>query len=80
MSSNVDDRFCNEQLYRETAEELNVNIELVKDIVNVQSEFTKDTIKKGAFESIRYVYLGGIKAKHSKVQRLNEAMGKDFNK
>ena len=76
----LDSRFCNEEIYRETSEDLKVDLELVKNIVNVQSEFTKDTIKRGAFESIRYVYLGIIKAKHNKVQRINEAMGKDYDK
>lgn len=73
------DKYCNEELYRETADELDVHIDLVKDVVNVQSEFTKKIIKKGFFESIRYVYLGAIKPRHKKIQKMNDMQGKQFN-
>lgn len=67
---------CNDKLYQEVAKELNLPENLVKEVVHAQSLFTHKTIKKGAFESIRYVYLGKIAAKLRKIQKLNDIMGK----
>jgi len=71
-------QYCNDELYKETARECKVSEELVEDIASIQSEFTKNKIKKGAFESIRYVYLGAIKARHRKIQQMNDAQGKEL--
>ncbi len=67
---NQNKRYCNEQVYYEVAENLEVPEQLVKDIFNAQSEFTAKIIKRGAFESVTFVYLGKIKAKLRAVSKI----------
>lgn len=67
---------CNDILYKEVSQELGVSEVLVREIVQVQSEFTKMIIQRGEFEAIRYVYLGKIEANYRKVQHINDRLGK----
>ncbi len=80
----MEQKICNDELYEEVANELkgkysflqDISSDTVREIVNTQSLFTVKTIKKGAFESVRYVYLGKIAARLRKVQKINEQRGK----
>lgn len=62
-------KFINEELYEETAEELGVEVELVREVVSANAEFTAKVIHQGAFESVIYPFLGKIKAKLRGVQK-----------
>jgi len=69
-NNNKDKRFCNEEIYEEVSEELQVDINLVREISKAHSEFARQIIETGAFESIILPYLGKIKAQTRKVQRM----------
>lgn len=66
---NENRKIVNEQLYEETAEELGIDIELVKEVVSANAEFTARVIHQGAFESVIYPFLGKVKAKLRGVQK-----------
>lgn len=66
---NSNRKYCNEDIYDEVSEELKVNINLVKEVVSANSEYTVSIIHQGAFESVIYPYLGKIKAKLRSIQR-----------
>ncbi len=68
-NANKERKFCNTELYDEVAEELGVDINLVKEVVSANSTFIKETIERGAFESVIMPYLGKIKAKLRSVQK-----------
>lgn len=69
------EKVCNNELYLEVSKELELNEGLIKDIIQAQSQFTKMIMERGAFEGVRYVYLGKICAKLKKVQMMNHVMG-----
>lgn len=69
----MEQKICNDELYEEVAKELNISIAMVKEIVNIQSIFTVNTIKKGEFSAIRYVYLGKIFANEGKIKNIEKA-------
>lgn len=77
---NRDRKIANEEIYEEIAEELNIPIELVKEVHNAHSDFTIKIIITGAFESIIYPYLGKIKAKLRSVQKVTNMLGKKKTK
>lgn len=62
-------KYCNEEIYEEVSEELKINIDLVKEVISANSEYTVRVIHQGAFESVIYPYLGKIKAKLRSIQR-----------
>ncbi len=68
----TNDDTCNEELYNEVAEKLNISPELVKDIVNAQSLTTVKNMKN--LENTRYVYLGAIKFNKGKFLKLNSKL------
>jgi len=65
-----DKRFCNEEIYEEVSEELQVDINLVHEVAKAHSEFSKMIIETGAFENITLPYLGKLKAKLKSVQKM----------
>jgi hypothetical protein len=65
-----DKRFCNEEIYEEVSEELQLPIDLVKEVGQAHSEFSKMIIETGAFENITLPYLGKLKAKLRSVQKM----------
>lgn len=69
------EKICNKELYEEVAKELKEPESVIRDVVKAQSDFTFDVMDRGDFENITYVYLGKVKAKLSKIQKLNEARG-----
>ncbi len=69
-NNELDKRFCNEEIYEEVSEELRVPIDLVREISKAHSEFARQTIEVGAFESIILPYLGKLKAKLKSVQKM----------
>lgn len=69
-NNNKDKRFCNEEIYEEVSEELQLDISLIKEVAKAHSEFARVTIETGAFESIILPYLGKLKAKLKSVQKM----------
>ena len=64
MSEHLDREPVNKELLERTAREMGLPIKTVKDIVvNGQSKFTAHIMKAGAFESVRWPYIGVFKAK-----------------
>lgn len=61
-------KFCNVVITEETAEELNVSLELVKEIIQANQEFSRKTIERGAYENVTLPYLGKLKARHKAIQ------------
>ena len=67
--------YCNTLILKEVAAELGLPIEVVKEIVSVQTEYTKQTIEQGTYDSIRWPYLGIFKSKPKEVMMLNHLAG-----
>lgn len=66
----MEQKICNEELYDEVSRELDIHKDIVKEVIHTQSIFTLNTIKRGLFESIRYVYLGKITIKLGKLKSM----------
>lgn len=66
---------CNQIILREVASELGLPLETVKDIVNFQSEYTKEVMESNSFDSVRWPYLGVFKSKPKEVQMINHLRG-----
>lgn len=62
--------FCNEDVIREVAEELNIHPSIVKDIADAQSKHSLRIMKAGGMQAIIYVYLGKFKVNAKKVQKM----------
>lgn len=62
---NANKTFCNDLLYQKVSEELNIDINLVKDIVNVQSLTAVENVTNGP-ANIIFKSLGKIKVKYWK--------------
>lgn len=60
---------CNDEIYEEVSEEFEIDINLVKEVIEANSKFTRKVIERGAFESVIFPYLGKIKAKLRSVQK-----------
>lgn len=66
----------NDELYREVAENMDLPVKVVKDIiVNGQSKFTASIMSSGTFGSVRWPYLGVFKAKVKVANILNYMKG-----
>jgi len=65
-----DKRFCNEEIYEEVSEELQVDLSLVQEVAKAHTEFSRMIIETGAFESVTLPYLGKLKAKLKSVQKM----------
>lgn len=72
MSNRV---FCNAIIEKEVSEELGLPLHIVKKIVATQSEFTKNVIESGTFDSVRWGLLGVFKSKPKEVQIINHLKG-----
>lgn len=66
---------CNQVLYQEVARELGLDVKVVKEIIDVQSEYTKMIIESNTFDSVRWPYLGKFSAKWKEVQMINHLKG-----
>lgn len=67
--------FCNDYLIREVATELGLSIETVRNMVKVQSEYTKLIIESNSFDFVRWPYLGIFKSKPKELQVLQYLQG-----
>jgi hypothetical protein len=67
---------CNEILITETADELGLSEDLVRDVITFQGKECERVIKRGAFETVRLPYIGKLEANHKKVQKLNSIIVK----
>lgn len=66
----MEQKICNDDLYDEVSKEMDIPIDIIKEVVHTQSIFTLNTIKRGLFESVRYVYLGKITIKLGKLRHM----------
>lgn len=66
---------CNAAALREVAAELGMPFKDVKDIIDCQSDYTKLIIEQGAFDNIRWPYLGVFKSKTKEIQMINYLKG-----
>lgn len=66
---------ANADVLEETSLELGLPIHLVKEVVQAQSDFTVDTIRRGEFQGVLWPLFGKIKVKVSKVHVLHERLG-----
>ena len=54
---------CNGRIIREIADDMNISIGTVEDIIRSVSSFTADTIRMGGLEGVMIPYLGKIHVK-----------------
>lgn len=66
---------CNPIILREVSQELGLPLDVVKEIVNSQAEFTKVVIESSTFDSVRWPYLGVFKSKPKEVQMISHLLG-----
>jgi hypothetical protein len=59
---------CNEEVFRTVAEELGLDVKVVREIYGVQSLFTKKTMESNTFDGVRHPYFGVFKVKPKLVQ------------
>lgn len=77
---------CNAIAIKEVAEELGLDINLVKAIVSSQSEYTVMVMESDTFDSIRWPHFGIFQSKPKEVQMINHLRGmtldqqKDFKR
>lgn len=62
-------------IIKEVATYLGLSTEQVKQIITCQSEYTKEVMESGSFDSIRWPYLGIFKSKPKEVQMLSHLKG-----
>lgn len=78
--------FCNDFLLREVAGELGLSVEVVKNMVATQSEYTRIVMESNTFDNVRWPYLGVFKSKPKEIQMLQYLSGmtadqaRDFKK
>lgn len=65
---NQNKQFCNQIITEETSEELNLDLSLVKEVIQANEQFARKSIERGAFENVTLPYLGKLKCKHKQVQ------------
>lgn len=58
----------NEKIYKEVAKEYKVSPKQVEECVKIVGKFVADTIKKGAFESVKIPYFGTFQVKEKSLQ------------
>lgn len=71
----MDRIFCNPVTLKEVSTELGLPLKDVKEIIDCQSEFTKQIIESGTFDNIRWPYLGIFKSKTKEIQMINYLKG-----
>lgn len=67
--------FCNDHLIREVAQELGLSVEVVKNMVATQSEYTRIVMESNTFDFIRWPYLGIFRSKPKEIQMLQYLQG-----
>jgi hypothetical protein len=53
-------KVCNEEVYKEVSERMNISMSRVKDIIEHISSMSRECIAIGKFDTIRYPYLGKL--------------------
>lgn len=66
---------CNEVVMKEVAQELGVDLKVVREIIKTQSEYTKLVMESDSYDSVRWPYLGVFKSKPKEVQMINHLRG-----
>ena len=74
--SQIKEREVSDQLMREVAEELNLPLKTVKEVImNGQSKFTAYVMKSNTFDGVRWPFLGKFTAKVKAAQVLKHLKG-----
>lgn len=71
----IDREPVNDSIMQEIANEQDLPLKLVKEIVTTQSKFTVEVIRSNMFDSIRWPYFGTFKAKVKQANVLNYMKG-----
>lgn len=66
---------CNPIVIKDTALELGLPIQDVKNIIWCQAEFTKEIMESNTFDSVRWPFFGIFKSKPKEVQMINHLRG-----
>jgi hypothetical protein len=66
---------CNQEVFVEVAKELGLSPQVVKEIFNSFSAFTRSTMESNTFDGVRWPFLGVFKSKPIEVQVLNQLRG-----
>ena len=64
-------KICNDQLYREVAEELDISPARVREAVSFQSKFIAEHILSGSLENFYIPYFGKFKVRVKYIQWVN---------
>ena len=67
--------FCNDILIREVAQELGLELQIVRAIIATQSDYTKVVMESNTFDYVRWPYLGAFKSKPKEIQMLQYLEG-----
>jgi hypothetical protein len=66
-------KYCNNRVLDEVKEAYPDIIEdVIDDVIEFQGENAESVIKQGAFESIKFCYLGKLTVNHKRVQKMSE--------
>lgn len=65
-------KICNDSLYREVADELDISPSRVREAVAFQSRFIAELIKQGSMENFYIPYFGKFKVRVKYIQWVNE--------
>lgn len=63
---------CNKEVEQEVADIHGVPVELVRELVRFQSQFTKEVIESNSFDGVRFIYLGKFVTTPRRIQMRNE--------
>ena len=66
---------CNPELIARVSLELGIPESLVQEVSSYQGIYTATIIREGAFESVRWPYVGQFTAKMTYVKKVNEKQG-----
>ena len=77
---------CNQEALHAVSEELGLDLKVTRELVKIQSEFTRKVMESNTFDGVRWPFFGVFKAKPKIVQitshmrGLNKAEQKLFKK
>lgn len=77
--ANSEKVICNEQVFREVAEELGLDVKIVREVFKMNSLFTKKIMEGNTFDQVRWPYWGVFKVKPKIVQITSHMKGLDKN-
>lgn len=67
---NASKKFCNEDVIDNVSQELGISKEMVREVMEIQSDFLSSTIKSGGLENVIFVYLGRFRTNPRRIQKM----------